>query len=319
MKKILLSVCLLTLSACSDQDSGINQERACQQVHSIDWSDKNQAVKIYRGCIGDAISKRDTVSPTYNQIDSMLYLSYIYLTDDTYKNINRANELLNTARAAMWQDCDDYHGHYDNFCYLEHYPEQMPMSVENLSDANIIYQMSLPCVYMGMVMENEKILDAMDSYFGSSRDIIIPSLCDNFNPDDIVNFENIYNLDSYERLLALNPEPITDGTMRFGFNRARYHDFVYMLTYPKKYFKSDNLEDIVVKKYVMETDKTITFSGLQLEQEISKHPDLLQAYNDIKKSIEHHYVSFLQMDAADAEKYANMATTMIILQDIFVR
>ena len=64
------------------------------------WSNKQQAIQIYKDCIGT--TEYDAyVSWSYEQIDSMLYLSYIYLTDAEYKDVNKANILLAVAKNAI--------------------------------------------------------------------------------------------------------------------------------------------------------------------------------------------------------------------------
>lgn len=293
----------------------------CNKDNCIKWSDKMQTVQYYEQEITDLkiLGNYETSSMTYEQIDAMLYLSYIYLTDDNYKDPTKANYLINIAKQAIWQDCDGYHGHYDNFCYFQYYQNEIPIFVNNLDEAIIIYQMTLPCIYMDMIQENEKAIGIIDSYFGSSRDASIPTLCDDFNPYNIVNVDDIASLKDYIFLQDLNKEPEIEGTMRFGLTRTRYHDFVYMLTYPVHYFKTDKFEDVHVEQFDVETDTKIKFFAYQLEQEIYKHPDLKNAYNKMIESLKCHYESFLKMNDKDAANYARMTASMIILQDIFIR
>nr|MBQ0090991.1 hypothetical protein [Candidatus Enterousia merdequi] len=316
-----LTILFLLLLGCSTQNPSIIEDQNCHGIDCIKWNKKQQTVQYYEQIL-DRVkldNNYKTDSLTYDQIDAMLYLSYIYLTDGQFKDIEKANKLLTTAKKAMWQDCDGYHGHYDNFCYFQYYQDGIPTFVNNLQDAIIIYQMSLPCVYIDMIQENEKAIDIIDGYFGSSRDVSIPALCDTFNPYKIVNIDDITTLKSYTYLENLNKEPETEGTIRFGFQRTRYHDFVYMLMYPANYFKTDNFKDLHVQQYDMDTDKKTKFFAHQLEQEIYKHPDLKQEYKKMIISLEQYYISSLGMNSKDAANYARMTASMIILQDIFIR
>lgn len=316
MKKIISFLCVIILFGCDQQESKEKQAIACKSLNDVVWSNKQQTIQKYKDCIGKI---KNNSSWSYEQIDSMLYLSYIYLTDDTYHDVKRANKLLSIAKNAIWQDCDGYHGHYDNFCYFQYYQDEIPIFANNLEDAVIIYQMTLPCVYIDMMQENEKAIGIIDGYFGSSRDASMPTLCDTFNPYNVANIDDIANLTSYAFLKNLNKESETEGTIRFGFSRTRYHDLVYMLTYPQKYFTTDDFKNLHIKYYIGEIDIPKQFFAYQLEKEINKHKDLKNAYKDLQESIKNHYTSFLHMQADDAANYARMTASMIILQDIFIR
>ncbi len=321
MKKYLLYVEFAVLFGCSAQNTLVETKTICHETSCIEWSDTKQAMQYYEQSLSDVKldDNKKNISLTYKQIDAMLYLSYIYLTDDNYNDIEKANKLINIAKKAIWQDCDDYHGHYDNFCYFQYYQDEIPTFVNNLDEAIIIYQMTLPCVYIDMIQENEEAIGIMDAYFGSSRDASIPTLCDAFNPYNIVNIDDIANSKDYIFLQNLNKEPETEGTMRFGLTQTRYHDFVYMLTYPEHYFKTSTFADVHVEQFDVETDTKIKFFAYDLEQEIFRHPDLKKAYNKMIDSLKHHYELFLKMNDKDAANYAHMTASMIILQDIFIR
>ena len=131
--------------------------------------------------------------------------------------------------------------------------------------------------------------------------------------------DNIASLKDYIFLQDLNKEPEIEGTMRFGLTRTRYHDFVYMLTYPVHYFKTDKFEDVHIEQFDTKNDAQTRFFAYQLEQEIYKYSDLTQAYNKMIYSLKQYYVSFLKMNDKDAVNYARMTASMIILQDIFIR
>lgn len=318
MKKYCLYIIFFVLLGCSAQDKSVEIEPVCRETGCFKWTDKKQAVKYYEQLLDNVVSL-ETASLTYEQIDAMLYLSYIYLTDSEYKDINKANNLLIVAKKAIWQDCDGYHGHYDNFCYFQYYQDEIPIIVNNLEEATIIYQMTLPCVHIDMVQENEKAIGIIDGYFGSSRDASIPTLCDTFNPYDVVNIDDMANLTSYTFLKNLNKEPETEGTMWFGLQRMKYHDFVYMLTYPAHYFKTNKFEELHIQQTGIDNDKTTKFFAYELEKEIYKHPDLEWVYNKMIDSIKQYYESSLKMNNKDAANYARMTASMIILQDIFIR
>ena len=321
MKKYLLCVEFAVLFGCSAQNTLVETKTICHETSCIERSDTKQAMQYYEQSLSDVKldDNKENISLTYEQIDALLYLSYIYLTDDNHKNIEKANKLINIAKKAIWQDCDGYHGHYDNFCYFQYYQDEIPTFVNSLDEAIIIYQMTLPCIYMDMIQGNEKAIGIIDSYFGSSRDASIPTLCDDFNPYDIVNVDNIASLKDYIFLQDLNKEPEIEGTMRFGLTRTRYHDFVYMLTYPVHYFKTDKFEDVHIEQFDTKNDAQTRFFAYQLEQEIYKYSDLTQAYNKMIYSLKQYYESSLKMNNKDAANYARMTASMIILQDIFIR
>ena len=77
MKKITYSLIALLLAACGPDD--VSQ---CKKIKNINWANRDSAIKIYNGCIGDAVDTPDDklVSLPEFKIDSMLYLSYIYYT-----------------------------------------------------------------------------------------------------------------------------------------------------------------------------------------------------------------------------------------------
>ena len=325
MKKIIAFLFVIVLFGCDQQESKEKQQIACQSLNDVVWSNKQQTIQKYKDCIGKI---KGNSSWSYEQIDSMLYLSYIYLTDDTYHDIKKANKLLSIAKNAMWQDCEGYHGHYDNFCYFNTNVKQkwqqepsdiIPKVIDNFDDAIIIYQMSLPCVYTDMIIENEQALQIMDAWFGSSRDIDIPSLCDNdtFATDIVINVNEMVELKSYDYLSRLNKEPGTEGTIRFGFQRSKYHDLIHMLTYPKTFFKTDDFNQVHIEQVGFDGENKKFFAPT-IEKEIYKHQDLKRAYTNLQNLIKQHYISFLKMNNQDATKYARMTAVMIILQDIFM-
>ena len=94
MKKYCLYIIFFVLLGCSAQDKSVEIEPVCRETGCFKWTDKKQAVKYYEQLLDNVVSF-ETASLTYEQIDAMLYLSYIYLTDSEYKDINKAKKLMN--------------------------------------------------------------------------------------------------------------------------------------------------------------------------------------------------------------------------------
>ena len=113
MKKFFKTLCLLCLLGCSYDIPKKTNHTVCGDIYSLDWSKKQEAIDIYKACLAtlDANDKKHT--------DSMLYLAYIYLSDNEYQDIEYANQLIHNAMQIMAADCDGAHGTYDNFCYFE--------------------------------------------------------------------------------------------------------------------------------------------------------------------------------------------------------
>ena len=100
MKKYCLYIIFFVLLGCSAQDKSVEIEPVCRETGCFKWTDKKQAVEYYEQLLDNVVSL-ETASLTYEQIDAMLYLSYIYLTDSEYKDINKANNLLIVAKKAI--------------------------------------------------------------------------------------------------------------------------------------------------------------------------------------------------------------------------
>ena len=337
MKKITYSLFALLLLGCGQSD---NQ---CKNINNIKWANHEQSIKIYTNCIGDALNTPDNelVNIPDEKIDSMLYLSYIYLTDTAHYDWDTATKMLDVATKSMLSKCaaarenNSYQDRYNNYCYHKYSfvkgtYDTTPDPVKTIDDAMFVYQMSLPCVYMDMIRENENALNLIQAWFGSTRDLDIPHVCEGDLNGKFLDFEKFLGASAVEYLESLNPYGMIDGTIRFGYRTSNYHDLIYMLTYPTHFFKSDKIDDVSVRRVVFaEDDGEITeneeymtdayFHAPELEQQIYKNRAATRGYKKMISALETYYISELKMDTATAKKYARLSAAQILLQYIYQR
>ena len=312
MKKITCSLIALLLLGCGNGDNA-----QCRKIKNVKWVNREQTIKIYQDCIGDV---KDNLSVSDDQIDSMPYLSYIYLVDDAHHDLDTAKKLIQSASDAIWAKCkyaadNDVHmERYNNYCFVKETGWAEFKPIQTFYDAVIVYQMTLPCVHFDMVRENEKALGIIESYFGSTRDLSIPAICDKFDGDKFIELSAFFDNDASEYLYSINPADAIDGTIRFGIRTSKYHDLVYMLSHPAGFFKSDNLADISVAKF----DSDTKVSAIEMETEIYKNKSAARGYENLISALRKYYTTALKMDAADAEKYAHMAAAELMLQDLYI-
>ena len=192
MKKIFLFCIFGLLCACSDTQTSLNVNAckklaktapeltqkmsiadACDKIGvSIfeHWDDKPAIVNVYENCTAKPDKKYQD-----KQIESMLYLSLVYLTHDDVQDIGRANLLINCAMDKMTGECEKNNGLYDNVCFmkskvedLNYYDDEtyekidgedfswfdyIPQTIMNIADVKDFYHMSLPCVPLQMLVE----------------------------------------------------------------------------------------------------------------------------------------------------------------------
>lgn len=335
MKKITYSLIALLLAACGPDD--VSQ---CKKIKNINWANRDSAIKIYKGCIGDAVDTPDDklVSLPESKIDSMLYLSYIYLTDKSHYDWDLAIKMLNTATKSMLQKCQyasingEILERYGNYCYHYYDFNKMtytitPTPINTIDDAMFVYQMSMPCVYMDMIRENEDALKLIDAWFGSTRDLSIPSVCEYEISGKFIEFDDFFDATGLEYLLSLNSFGEIDGTIRFGYRTSNYHDFIYMMTYPTHFFKTDNLDDIYVERTAYcdwETDdadcndQNIRITATDLESKILANSHAKRGYEKMKTTLEKYYITVLKMDAATAKRYARFSADKMLLNYIYM-
>lgn len=330
MKKIACSLLVLILAGC-----GQNDDAQCRKIKNVNWANRDQAIEIYKNCIGNAVETDDAelVNISNAKLDSMLYLSYIYLTDQAHYDWNAAIQMLNVATASMMQKCqrarnnDESPERYDNYCFNQYnmFTEKYdltPRPINTVDDAMFVYQMALPCVYMDMIRENEQALGLIDSWFGSTRDLDIPYVCEYNLSGKFLDFDNFFDDAAIEYLMSLNPYGYIQGTIRFGFRTSNYHDLIYMLTYPTHFFKSDNFSDLYVIRdtYDDEDDMgVVKIYATDIEQKIYANAHATRGYKKMLNTLEKYYVSKLKMSAPDAKKYAHLAAAQIILQYIYMQ
>ncbi|MBQ8255609.1 MAG: hypothetical protein IJY99_01440 [Alphaproteobacteria bacterium] len=267
---------------------------------------------MYKACLAtlDANDKKYT--------DSMLYLAYIYLSDNEYQDIEYANQLIHNTMQIMASDCDGAHGTYDNFCYFEYFKDDVswPEYFKNFDDAKHLFHMTLPCVHIGMIKENKSALELIEGHFGSSRDAAIASICKPFNPYEITQLRRFVQSPSFDELSKLNPEPPIDGTMSFTFSTSNYHDMIEMLTYPVSFFQDKTQDDLFIK---LNFEEKKFFYAKDLLSELAKYDDLVLIYDAMVDNIKEYYTDALHMSEPDAIKYAKMTASSLILHEIFYR
>ena len=310
MKKFFKTLCLLCLLGCSYDIPKKTNHTVCGDIYALNWSKKQEAIDTYNACLATL----DTNDKKYT--DSMLYLAYIYLSDNEYKDIESANQLIHNAIQIMAADCDGAHGTYDNFCYFEHFKDEVswPEYFNTWDDAKHLFHMTLPCVYIDMIKENENALELIEDYFGSSRDAAIAGICDPFNPYEITQLRRFVQSPSFDALSKINPEPPIEGTMRFALSRSNYHDMIEMLTYPASGFQDKTHDDLFVKSF----DSGLYYAK-DLLSELAKYEDLVLTYDAMADNIKKYYIDALHMSEQDAVKYAKMTASTLILHEIFYR
>ena len=316
MKYVLYILCLFIFGACSEINTPNNTVSVddiapaitCDDLDNIDWSDKETTVAMLESCYesfqDSSISTSDTVDKKY--IDPMLYLSYIYLSDGPYQNIDRANIILQDAITEMSKDCDGSHGTYGNICYMMYFKdeENIPTHFAALKDAMHIYHMSMPCVYPEMLTENPGAIELIGSYFGSSRDAGIPNVC-NYFPYKIIDMINFRNLENYSNLVNKYSNGPIEGTMRFGVHREQYKDMVEMLFFPDKKLADNNPDDPYILVYSIGEEPEPTKIRLKpFESDIKQYPDLNEAYDKMIENTTKHYIDFLHLSPDVAARYA---------------
>lgn len=313
MKYVLVVLCLLINAACDDitsskPDTSLENKvvvSTCNCLDRINWSDEAASVAALESCYNWILQKSDKTERAC--IDSMLYLSYIYLSDGPYQNIDRANTILSHAIDAMSKDCDGAHGTYDNFCYMLYFKEDEPIPerFDSLQDAMHIYHMSMPCVYAEMLIQNPKTIELIAPYFGSSRDAGIPVLCDPFDPYALIDLRSFGKLENYDALAGKYSHDPIEGTIRFGIYQGHYQDMINMLFFPEKTFAEDDMSDPYIMFYPLDgTPDAIKMSLKLFKADIQQHQDLVHAYNQMVENVTQHYIHFLHLSPDVAAKYA---------------
>ena len=312
MKKFFKTLCLLCLLGCNYDTPKKANHTVCGDIYSLDWSKKQEAIDIYKACLAtlDANDKKYT--------DSMLYLAYIYLSDNEYQDIEYANQLIHNAMQIMAADCDGSHGTYDNFCYFEYFKDEVswPEYFKNFDDAKHLFHMTLPCVYIDMIKENKNALELIEGYFGSSRDAAIAGICKPFNPYEITQIRRFVQSPSFDLLSRINQEPPINGTISFALSTSNYHDMIEMLTYPTSFFRGKTHDDLFIK---LNFEEKKFFYAKDLLSELAKYDDLVLIYDAMADNIKKYYTDALHMSEQDAVKYAKMTAPTLILHKIFYR
>ena len=312
MKRLFKILCLLCLLGCNYDAPELTNHAVCGDIYTLDWSNKSNAIDTYKACLTslDMNDKKHT--------DSMLYLAYIYLSDNEYQDLESANQLIASAMQNMAADCDGAHGRYDNFCYFEHFKDEVPWPkyFKNFDDAKHLFHMTLPCVHIDMIMENKNALELINSYFGSSHDAAIAGICAPFNPYEITQLRQFVQSPSFDTLSKINPEPPINGTMSFGLSTLNYHDMIEMLTYPVSVFQDKTHDDLFIK---LNFEEKKFFYAKDLLVELAKYDDLVLIYDEMVDSIKKYYTDTLHLSEQDAVKYAKMTASTLILREIFYR
>ena len=312
MKRFLCALCFLCLLGCNYDAPELTNRAVCGDIYSLNWSEKQEAIDIYKSCLAtlDINDKKYT--------DSMLYLAYIYLSDNEHQDIESANQLIHNLMQIMAADCDGAHGRYDNFCYFEHFKDEVswPKYFKNFDDAKHLFHMTLPCVYVDMIKENKSALDLIEGYFGSSRDAAIAGICKPFNPYEIIHIRRFVQSPSFDALSSINPEPPIEGTMSFALSTSNYHDMIEMLTYPTSFFQGRTHDDLFIK---LNFEEKKFFYATDLLSELNKYQDLVLIYDEMVNSIKKYYSDTLHMSDSDAARYAKMTASNLILHEIFYR
>ena len=107
----ILFAAILALAACASGEKSVyeaivrykkeRQQEVCEKIKGIDWKNQSSTIKAYEECIA---STQESKYYKKLQTDSKLYLSYIYLFNSEYQNIERANDLLKIAIQEMGAD-----------------------------------------------------------------------------------------------------------------------------------------------------------------------------------------------------------------------
>ncbi len=312
MKKFFKTLCLLCLLGCSYDIPKKTNHTVCGDIYALNWAKKQEAINTYNACLATL----DTNDKKYT--DSMLYLAYIYLSDNEYKDIESANQLISNTMQIMAADCNGAHGMYDNFCYFEHFKDEVswPKYFNTWDDAKHLFHMTLPCVYIDMIKENKNALDLIEDYFGSSRDAAIAGICDPFNPYEITQLRRFVRSPGFDELSKINPEPPIEGTISFALSTSNYHDMIEMLTYPISFFQGRTHDDLFIK---LNFEEKKFFYATDLLSELAKYDDLVLIYDAMVDNIKKYYTDALRMSEQDAVKYAKMAASTLILHEIFYR
>jgi len=281
-------------------------DSTCDSLDNINWSDKVQTIAKLESCYAMFVRPTTVDIEHKAQVDAMLYLSYIYLSDGPHQNVDRANTILKRAIAEMSKDCKQAHGTYDNFCYILHFQDEEPIPTKfnTLKDAMHIYHMSMPCIYPEMLVENPDAIELISSYFGSSRDANIPVLCNDF-PYNIINLRAFMELENYQNISNKYSSDPIEGTMRFGIHQANYQDMIERLFFPDKKLADNNPDDPYIMVYsIGESPEPIKTKLKPFEADIRQYPDLSGAYDKMLDNTARHYVEFLHLPPDVAEKYA---------------
>ena len=326
MKYVLLTLCLSIFVACNktlSQPSAVPDDVAaavaCDSLDNINWSDRVSTISTLESCYAsyDPADPIDVENKTH--VDAMLYLSYIYLSDGIYQNIDRANIILRHAITKMSQDCDGAHGTYDNFCYMVYFKdeEQIPTRFNTLKDAMHIYHMSMPCVYPEMLIENPDAIELISQYFGSSRDVNIPNVC-NYFPYHIIDYPAFRELENYKNLSNEYSDGPIEGTIRFGVRQGQYKDMIERLFFPDKKLADNNPDDPYIMVYPIGEDSEPIKTYLKpFEFDIRQYPDLSGAYDKMLENTTKHYINFLHLSPDVAAQYAPI-TVLSTLYDFIL-
>ena len=322
--KYVLSVLYLFLFAACDvaQQNRQNVSGAntvCDNFDNINWSDKESTIATLESCYASHNPALPISIKNTTPVDAMLYLSYIYLSDGQYQDIDRANIILRYAINEMSKDCDDAHGTYDNFCYMLHFKDEEPIPTQfnTLKDAMHIYHMSMPCIYPEMLIENPDAIELISTYFGSSRDASIPNVC-NYFPYHIIDLRAFRELENYTNLESKYSDGPIEGTISFAIHQGQYKDMIEMLFFPDKKLANNNPDDPYIMTYPIGEDNTPIKTGLKpFESDIRLYPDLSETYDKMIENTTKHYIDFLHLSPDMAARYAPI-TVLSTLYDFIL-
>lgn len=320
--------CIISTEYYSIKNNKLNIEENCCNIDKgleLLVKDPKYAEKIFLNNIKKTRSY-------YCKAVSHAYLAYIYSNYD----LKKSNVEIKKATNLIIENNKENDNNFQNFKFLyldEFASEKFPESFNSKDDVIDGITFIIPYFTSDMLVDNKKVLDALDCHFGGARDSWAGPFFVFSKPHldivfDLKSVENLLNSKKFE-MIKKNRKygfDMVGGTIRFCMSRSFRASEITMSLLPIEAFKNDIKSDYCI--YINDYE--------ELDDGSYKELDTKMCYNDFKKyfvedlelkklydvavrDIEKYYFEILNLDKTMSSRYAEYAIKHIILDNIYYR